>query len=288
MKEIELPSLLQSVYLLHAGWAKADKEWNYGPICSIFMRIYWVTYGSAVVIMNGVKHELTEGHFYLIPPCTTHFDQSDGPFEHYYLHVLIEPDSWSLIADQYTMPFEIKADKLLCRSMAQTIQEHLEMQLSHTDPVNYESSSDLFAATRQFSRLELGVQCSMVSLILLFLSHFLQEARRRPSITDKRIVNVICEIDKSLSQPLSIEKMAAQTALSTERFIRLFRKQTGMTPKRYVIMRKIWQAQHLLSSNKMSIKEVARQVGYGSISYFCQLFHQQVGMTPKEFQRQNT
>lgn len=54
--------------LLNAGWAKDDERWNFGPICSTYMRIYWVTRGSAYVTLNGKEHMLTEGHFYLIPP----------------------------------------------------------------------------------------------------------------------------------------------------------------------------------------------------------------------------
>lgn len=287
MKEIEIPSLLQDLYPIHAGWAKDDHRWNFGPICSIFMRIYWVTHGYATVIMNGEEHRLSEGHFYLIPPFVTHFDRSTGPFEHYYLHILPKPHSWHKMTDHLTLPFEVTAEPLLCRVVQEFIQEHPELQLPHPSPTTYETVLDLAAASRRFFRYDVAKQCEMVSLSLLLLSSFLRNAPRRPSIKDKRIQDVVRQIDESLNQTFSIRQIAEQVSLTPERFIRLFRQQLGMTPKQYVILRKIGYAQTLLAAGDYSIKEVARLLAYESVSHFSQLFRQQVGMTPREFQLQN-
>ena len=58
--------------LLNQGHVVHNRDWNFGPICSRFTRIYWIDKGYAHMTFDGHKHKLTEGHLYLIPALTTH------------------------------------------------------------------------------------------------------------------------------------------------------------------------------------------------------------------------
>ena len=52
---------------------------------------------------------------------------------------------------------------------------------------------------------------------------------------------------------------------------------------KYVMHRRISQAQLLLHSTDLQVAQVAARVGYGNVSYFVTLFSKVVGMTPVKY-----
>lgn len=281
-------SLLPSLTLLHAGWAKDDERWNFGPISSVFMRLYAVTRGSAEVTMNGNKHQLTEGHLYLIPPLTTHYDHSNGLFEHYYLHGIGNTHAWSTLFELYDFPFELPVDELSVPMIHNIVDQHPELRLSHPHPDTYETMSGLQAASNRFAEYDIGTQYELSAKLELVFSLFLKHARRRSIVTDNRIKRAIKEVEQQLHRPIDLAELSTLVALSKEQFIRLFHKQVGTTPTAYIITRKLQRAQVLLASGEHSVKQVAMNLGYDNVSYFCRIFRQRIGMTATEFKRQNS
>jgi AraC-like DNA-binding protein len=73
--------------------------------------------------------------------------------------------------------------------------------------------------------------------------------------------------------------------ISKDHFIRLFKKETGMTPVQYISQKKIEKAQLLLVTEEMPIKEIAFLLSYEDHSYFNRLFKKITGETPQEYRR---
>lgn len=281
-------TLRQSLILLHAGWAKDDERWNYGPICSSFMRIYWVTKGCASVTMNGKEYTLSEGHFYLIPPYVTHITHSNGVFEHYYLHLADRSRTFENVFEQYTLPFEVPANQDCTRIFTYLVNKYPELKLAQPSPNTYETNSNLLAAEQRYMNYPIGLRCQITGMAFLLYSLFLCEAVRRTHVTDNRITHALWFIDNNMHRPITTSELAGIESLGKEQFIRIFSKQMGATPTTYIISRKIYRAQTLLIEQKISIKEVATMLGYDNFSYFCRLFRQHVGMSPRQFIRQNS
>ena len=281
-------TLRQSLILLHAGWAKDDERWNYAPTCSIFMRIYWVTKGCASVTMNGREYALTEGHFYLIPPFVTFSTHSEGVFEHYYLHVADRSRSFEEVYEHYDLPFEIPANLNYTHIFPLLAERHPELKLSQPNPQTYETSSSLLAAEQRYYNFPIDVCYHLTGMIFLIYSLFLRKATLRPSISDNRISHALLYIDQNMHRPITTRELAVTESLGKEQFIRLFSQQVGTTPTAYIISRKIYRAQTLLTQQKISIKEVSTRLGYDNFSYFCRLFRQHVGMSPRQFIKQNS
>jgi mannose-6-phosphate isomerase-like protein (cupin superfamily) len=82
------------IITLHAGYAEMDKDWNWKNVRSPFARLYYVTEGTAKVIIHAKDSQedetitLRAGHLYFIPPFTLHSNVCEGVFKHYYIHVL--------------------------------------------------------------------------------------------------------------------------------------------------------------------------------------------------------
>ena len=77
--------------------------------------------------------------------------------------------------------------------------------------------------------------------------------------------------------------MAENANLSKDHFIRLFRKETGYTPQQYINQKKIEQAQLILMTEEVPVKNLSYQLGYEDPSYFCRLFRQHTGYSPLQY-----
>ena len=66
---------------------------------------------------------------------------------------------------------------------------------------------------------------------------------------------------------------------------RIFKDYLGISFKKYVTTRRIELACELLKTTKMSIIEVAEQVGFASCSYFIRVFKAETGLTPTTYRQ---
>ncbi|MEC9359229.1 MAG: AraC family transcriptional regulator [Pseudomonadota bacterium] len=94
-------------------------------------------------------------------------------------------------------------------------------------------------------------------------------------------------IDGHLDQELSLGELAHQAGLSRAHFARQFHAATGVSPHRYVTLRRIERAKHLLSSTDRDVAQITYEVGFNSQSHFTQVFHTATGQTPCQFRRVN-
>lgn len=75
--------------------------------------------------------------------------------------------------------------------------------------------------------------------------------------------------------------------ISRRTFERLFRQQTGITPNKFKMLRRIKQARYLIKSNpELPLTEVAIQCGYFDQAHFNRHFRQLVGLTPGKYKTQ--
>jgi AraC family transcriptional regulator, arabinose operon regulatory protein len=97
---------------------------------------------------------------------------------------------------------------------------------------------------------------------------------------------VLEEIERLLATPPDNKALATMAGRSVEGFIRWFRMETGMTPARYVVERRIRQASRLLSLYAMSIEEIAEEVGFLNRHHFTRVFTRYTGQPPARFRAQ--
>lgn len=64
---------------------------------------------------------------------------------------------------------------------------------------------------------------------------------------------------------------------------KLFNTSLGLSPKKYIIMKRMQYACDLLNSNQYTIKEIAFKIGYSNEYYFSYAFKQCMGMCPSKY-----
>jgi AraC-like DNA-binding protein len=95
-------------------------------------------------------------------------------------------------------------------------------------------------------------------------------------------------IDAQLESRVDITELAMSVGFSPSHFFRMFRKSFGMTPHSYVMRRRLFLAQELLTTTDLGLAEIALKAGFSDQSHFCRSFHRFTGMPPRAFRMQHT
>jgi AraC family transcriptional regulator len=88
-------------------------------------------------------------------------------------------------------------------------------------------------------------------------------------------------IHDQLSTELTVAEIARAVHMSRSHFTRLFKRSTGLSPYRYVIEARTKKAKELLSAGKLSLADVAQQVGFADQSHLNRHIKDAFGVTPK-------
>ncbi len=82
---------------------------------------------------------------------------------------------------------------------------------------------------------------------------------------------------------LGLKEIAAQVNFSAAYLNVVFRTETGMTVKQYLIDCRIREAKRLLRDPAVRISEIAQRCGYSNSNYFAKAFKESTGMSPGEY-----
>ncbi|NEW09188.1 helix-turn-helix domain-containing protein [Paenibacillus sp. SYP-B3998] len=94
-------------------------------------------------------------------------------------------------------------------------------------------------------------------------------------------------IDRSFTEPITLESISTQFFVSKEHLSRTFKQKFGSTVMDYIITQRIEKAKKLLQDPLISIKYAAEMVGYSDLTYFHRMFKKITGMTPGQTRPDN-
>jgi transcriptional regulator GlxA family with amidase domain len=105
----------------------------------------------------------------------------------------------------------------------------------------------------------------------------LQEAEREP------LRDLQTWIAEHIDQDLSVERMAERVHMSSRNFARVFRRQTGWTPARFVERLRVEAARRRLEETSAGLARVARECGFGSPDSLRRSFLRVLRVTPADY-----
>lgn len=132
----------------------------------------------------------------------------------------------------------------------------------------------------------------LVSLATTALVLYLEEARARGIMgTTAREHPVVAHarsyMQQRLREPLTLQDLAHAADVSPEHLVRLFRRQTGMTPFQHLWAERLRVGVHLLEHTGLPIKEVAVLSGFCSFPHFSRSIRAAMGVSPTEVRRRS-
>jgi AraC-like DNA-binding protein len=104
-------------------------------------------------------------------------------------------------------------------------------------------------------------------------------------IEDKRILKSIMILNANLGID-SLSRVATASGMGLRNFNRLFLKETNLTPKEYLQMKRMEKARALLATTGLTITDISLEVGYNSVSKFIDTFKKLEGKLPSDFRNQ--
>jgi AraC family transcriptional regulator len=106
-----------------------------------------------------------------------------------------------------------------------------------------------------------------------------------PSLPGHKLRQITDWMAEYLSEDFDLERLAARAGLSKFHFQRLFKAAVGVSPSHYLINLRLNEARRLLRETKMSVVDVALEVGYADPSNFARLFRRENGLSPSDYRR---
>jgi AraC-like DNA-binding protein len=92
--------------------------------------------------------------------------------------------------------------------------------------------------------------------------------------------------DKWAAQSISVTKVAGALGISAGHLSRVFKRTTGQTFERYLMMQRVEAAKRMLLEPLATISEVAEKCGFADSAYFARVFRKITACSPSEYRNE--
>ncbi|MFZ1889602.1 MAG: AraC family transcriptional regulator [Candidatus Binataceae bacterium] len=110
-----------------------------------------------------------------------------------------------------------------------------------------------------------------------------------PALENRRareqVLAAIARIEQHAHEKLDLAGLAQSVNLSPFHFLRIFRRETGVTPYRFLVQTRIRNAIELLRDTSQPVTDIAFDVGFGDLSNFINAFRREVGCSPRAYRK---
>ncbi len=246
---------------------REDALYDYTPE---FSSIGYILGGEGSIVVEGVDLRPEAGDLYLLPAKTqqSYSSFSDNPYHKYYCHFT------ATVAG---------------RNFFELVKVPLRIHIGQNETVRhvFEELCALQAEAHPLAGLR------MRSLVEQLLYLYLTEggtAQTDPAPAKKQeaIEETLLYIEEHLSEDLSVAHLAERCFFNSNYFARLFKENTGETPKHYILHRRNQKAIDLLLTTSLGIADIAARTGFDNASYFSNTFKKLNGLAPGEFRKLST
>lgn len=227
-----------------------------------FYVMEYVVSGKGHIRYDEKEYSVGAGDFYLLNTVHKHSYYADEkePFEKIWINV------YRRLIDSLCQAFRF--EPLLIRKVnveEDILRIHQMLQGKNSDEV--EEMSDQFGA--ELTRLLYKVYNSM-------------NAR----LTGSNRLRIIKDyIRRHITDGITVEKICEANYISTASLFRLFKENTGESPKEYIGKIKIQMAATILRNTDIEIAEIGKQLGYYDYSHFYKSFTAAKGLSPAMYRK---
>lgn len=234
--------------------------------------LIFVLEGTLEITVSGREYSVSEGEFIFLKSGGEHFGTKPSSGNLSYLWVHFKSDSdWECFSEE-----DIRSRKL----------SYLLPEYGRA--ASFQRVSMLFRQLIDFSRQENIYSEKILSYaVSLLIMELTQEAVDTISQYSENISPVVSDasewIRSNCHRSISLNEIADEFHYNAEYLSSLFKKETGLSLKSYLIRSRIEVAKNLLANNNLSIKEAAYSSGFNDEKYFMKMFRKYEGITPTQY-----
>lgn len=110
-----------------------------------------------------------------------------------------------------------------------------------------------------------------------------ESAKQVRTIDEERIYQALQYLQEHFQENVTLNDVCAAIHVSRSECCRCFQRNLRMTPGEYLMRYRLHQAAEKLEKSEDTVTQVALEVGFHSLSYFCKMFKQYMNCTPEEY-----
>ena len=255
----------RSYFIMDAAFARLDGDWGRNvwnprdnPIG--YHALYYRTdHSDTHPLLHTVDGtvELLPDRVYFIPAYSVLYSEIDGEADKYYIHFQSDDIPYGLyrhIADRCFVP----ADGLT-RGLFETV---IENHRRHTPVAD--------------QKVRGAMELLLADLSALVAVQPREIERFRP---------VLEAVETRYADKLTVAQLAARMNLSTVYFSAAFKAAFHVSPKQYLLGKRLIESLRLLARTDLTVREIAAKVGFDNELYFSEFFSQKMHMTASQYRK---
>lgn len=232
-----------------------------------FCHPYWslqlITGGTSQVKYSGMTRKVSPGDFVLVRPGI--------PFTY------LTPND-SLLSKGHLLVSNGQMMSLLCGNGALADEEVFHLPA----PLKFQQ---LYEEIKKFIMDDSSPYPAqkLSGFVYLFMMELIAQTGSEGASDD---FNAIAKsIGANLREPYSLASLSAQYNIGERTLTRLFLKNFKQTPIQYIIDLRMKYAARMLSLNTSTVKDIASDCGFNSVSYFIRTFSKHFGVSPNGYRK---
>lgn len=258
---------LENLSVVYTGFMHNDPEFKAELHTHDFCEILYVLSGNGVIAMDGVIYPLKQGDLIVVNPGIPHCESSVSGSK---MHLVF------LAVEQFEVE-GLRKNHLIGNHMPPVIagQDYRYKIESYFTDIISESADKIMLSTAMNKNL-----ASALLILILRLYHSRSERAADLKEECRRIKDYI---DKNYTSPITLDSLSEQVYISKYYLSHIFKSQTGTSPIKYLINKRISEAAQLLIHTDLSIRDIALRVGYDDPVYFSQMFKKVMDESPAAY-----
>ena len=241
-----------------------------------------VNRGSATLCIEDESYTLQHRQIYFIQDIRTHYLEVDDDSEVFVVHfhpAIIHDNHVSTLHRLAHIPFSASRDPLL--PVDASISRRIDRLLRKLRCESKEGGAG-------WEIIASGLLIEISGYLARYMLKEHQDVRgdyEKQQQALKRVQPVLKLIEERYAENISLDELAAAAFVSPSHCCVLFQMALGSTPIAYRNNRRIAEAARLLRETSFTVREIAFQVGFGSVQALNRLFLRHQNMTPTQYRQ---
>jgi YesN/AraC family two-component response regulator len=238
-----------------------------------FLEISYILSGSSTYNVENTKFQAKKGDLFLFNPGVYHNEIANINTSE--LHIGFNKVMLNGLPANFMLP-----------TSASSLVKLVKYEAEFISCVN----QIILEQERQEPGYELVLKTLVMRLIIILLRELHREEggtyNYKCSFESSEKANIVHTITSYMkehyNEQISLDKIAKNTYLSPIYISKIFKEETGDSPINYLINIRLNRAKELLEEGQLSIKAIAKFVGYEDAYYFSKLFKKHFGIPPSK------
>lgn len=246
------------------GEYQCPRDYKYGPAVRDLFIIFYIHKGKGTFTYDSSSYGLKEGQGFVVFPNQVVCYEADPA----------DPWKYSWIRFSGTQAVSYLNECGFYHSTP--ILEYMDLAFIHNSFVELMKTESLTAGREDFFR----------GYLHLFFAYHLERNKPLNNMMDTKeqyINNALEFMELNYDKKISVEDIASYVGISSKYLWKIFKRNTGLSPLKFLINTRIEKACALLKNSSLRISEVSRSVSYDDPLQFSKLFRKAMGISPRDY-----